>query len=552
MDFIKSLNEAKLHSHMNFEGLDISVEVPANGFRRGVNKKTGEPWAVKVADHYGYIKGTHSPDGEHLDCYLKKNPKKGSKVYVIHQLTVDGSKFDEDKVMLGYDTKSQAIRAFKEVTFKPNTMFGGCTEFEMEHFQAIAYSASKSHAMLTRNETYDDFKKRGLLGSNIKSPVMVARKVSESLSEGLSEIADLLNRGDLQECLEQGGLGDIHDITKVVENAYHYYQETPYMNQLGNLSESEFRELSLNYLMETDALLSDVEDEFYEEAVPELNETDDHLFDIDLDRDILENITEQEIPEETTLMEANNFVVVVHTQIMENIGSTEQPSWATAGTKTILVQEGFADYGSARSVAAQVAAGTVPVNLSEGAYVLGIDVMPTGEYRQFHEDDNAEPVEEVVDETTEEVFFQQQIMEAQRLAGVQLGSAPVSATPTVHETRARLEALSKGYFDAIREQDEAENLEEHRFAGNTLTDGQIAYALRVTRATLKNNKRAHVNDVMKKVCDRLHGNPELDEELIRQAIFEYGSLEEFTYAAKKDLPPRAKRYSKQETEIKIK
>jgi hypothetical protein len=548
MDFIKSLNEAKLHRHMNFEGLDISIEVPADGYRRGKNKKTGEEWAIKVPAHYGYIKGTHSPDGEHLDCYVRKNPKKGSKVYVIHQMTVDGSKFDEDKVMLGYESKNEAIKAFKSVTFKPTTMCGGCTEFDMEHFQVIAFSASKSHAMLARQETYADFKKRGLLGKNIKSPIMVARKVSESLAEGLSEISESLNRGDLQECLDWGGLAEGADVETVLRLGYRHYLDSSYMQAFGKLDEQEFRSRALNYIMETDALLTDVEDQFYEEDLSEDHGFDDALLDDNLDLSVCEASTEEQLPEEEPVMEANNFVVVVHTQIMENIGSAENPSWATAGTKTILVQEGFADYGSARSVAAQVSAGNIPVTLSEGAYVLGIDVMPTGEYRQFYEDANAEPAEEVVDETTEEVFFQQQIMEAQKLAGVRHGSAPVSATPTVHETRARLAELSKGFFEAIQEEAQDEEVNERMMKSYKLTVGQIAHALRVVRATIKRNPQSHINQVIKAVCAKMFGDPKLDSEIIKQAEFEYGSLEEFDNDARSNKPTTPKVITKKVSE----
>jgi hypothetical protein len=540
MDFIKSLNEAKLHRHMNFEGLDISIEVPADGFRRGKNKKTGEEWAVKIPAHYGYIKGTHSPDGEHLDCYVRKNPKKDAKVYVMHQMTVDGSKFDEDKVMLGYSNKNEAIKAFKSMTFKPTTMYGGCTEFDMEHFQVIAFSASKSHAMLARQETYADFKKRGLLGKNIKSPIMVARKVSESLAEGLSEIAECLNRGDVQECLEWGGLDENADVETVLDLGYQHYKETPHMRDSGTLSEDEFRDRALKYIMETDALLTDVEDQFYEDTIQEDNRLDVDLFDDNLDLPVCEASVEEKLSEEEAVMESNNFVVVVHTQIMENIGSAVNPSWATAGTKTILVQEGFADYGSARAVAAQVSAGTVPVTLSEGAYVLGIDVLPIGEYRQFYEDANSEPAEEIVDETTEEVFFQQQIMEAQRLAGVRHGASPVSSTPTVHETRARLEELSKGFFEAIHAETHEEEVNERMMKGYKLTVGQIAHALRVVRATIKKNPQSHINQVIKAVCAKLFGDPKLDGEIIKQAEFEYGSLEEFDNDArsKKQASPK--------------
>lgn len=182
------LTEAKLHSKMEFQGMDISIEIPAGGVRTGISKHTGEKWEHPIDDHYGYIKGTHSPDGEHLDCYVRKNPNTDAKVYVMHQLTVDGSKFDEDKVMLGYSSKSEAVKAFKKFTFKPDVMFGGVSEFSLDHFKVIAYQASKSHAMLASEETYQDFKNKGLIGKGIKSPVQVAKLVSEDLKMGFESI----------------------------------------------------------------------------------------------------------------------------------------------------------------------------------------------------------------------------------------------------------------------------------------------------------------------------------------------------------------------------
>jgi hypothetical protein len=530
MDFLKMLNEAKLHSRMHFEGLDISVEVPAGGYRRGKNKKTGEEWSHKIDDNYGYIRGTHSPDGEHLDCYLRKAPKHNAKVYVMHQLTVDGSRFDEDKVMLGYSSKHEAIKAFKKYTFKPNLMYGGCTEFDMEHFQLAAYSASKSHAMLTDEKTYQEFKKKGLITQGIKSPLMVARRVSESLSEGLSDIAGSLDKGDLLECLEWGGMDEGFPIETVLNRAYGHYLNTSYMHTLGKLDEDEFRSRALNYIMETDALLTDVEDNFCEDLEEELGldgglsdvcdvASDDHAF------------VEQEELEEEPVMEANNFAVVVHTQMMENIGSAENPSWATAGTKVQLVQEGFTNYGEARALAAKVAAGEHEVEIAEGAYVLGIDVMPTGEYRQFYEAVEEEDV--VEEETTEEVFFQQQVMEMDKLAGIRHGTYENKGTPSVHETRARLEALTQSYMEAVEE--EAQTITETR-----LSQGQLAHTLRVVKETLKQNPQASVRQAIKAVCHKLHGDVSLSEEVEAQAEFEYGSLDEFNADARGERVARPK------------
>ena len=188
-EFFKQLTEGKVHKHMDFQGMDISIEIPAGGKRTGTNKKTGEKWEHKIDDSYGYIKGTHSPDGEHLDCYVRKNPDKDAKVYVMHQLTVDGSKFDEDKVMLGYGSKAEATKAFKKFTFKPATMFGGVTEFDLDHFRLAAYQASRSHAILTNEETFKDFEDRGLLPHGVISSLTVAKRVCEEI-EDVSEAID--------------------------------------------------------------------------------------------------------------------------------------------------------------------------------------------------------------------------------------------------------------------------------------------------------------------------------------------------------------------------
>lgn len=512
------LNEAKLHSRVHFEGMDLSIEVPAGGYRRGINKKTKEEWSHKIPASYGYIKGTHSPDGEHLDCYLRKSPKKGAMVYVMHQLTPDGSRFDEDKVMLGYSSKNEAVKAFKDMTFKPGTMFGGCTEFDMEHFQAIAFSSSNSHTMLTRNSTYDEFKRKGLLGRNIKSPLMVARRVCEGLAEGLTDIAETLDKGDLEECLDWSGYHEGSPVESVLTRAYAHYANTSYMHNLGTLSEEEFKTRALNYIMEQDALLTDVEDQLNEEIAEDLGHfgSDDHD---DLLDDLHHPVVEQEELEET-IVEANNFAVVVHTQIMENIGSAEQPSWATAGTKVQLVQEGFATYGDARSVAAKVACGEIPVEISERAHVLGIDVMPTSEFRQLWEEE--EQTEETVEEDmTDDVFFQQQVMEMQAKAGIRGGSVENGGTPTVHETRERLAALTQAFYEGMEE----EQLEET--ATTRLTDGERAHALRVVKETLKKNPHADINKAIRAVCAKLYGDPTLDEEVLNHAEFEYGTLGDF-------------------------
>ncbi|MNK29873.1 hypothetical protein D3C87_482760 [compost metagenome] len=166
------------------DGMDISIEVEAGGTRSGVNFK-GERWENTVKAAYGYILGTNSPDGEHLDVWVKKNAKDGRPVFVIHQLTPDGSKYDEDKVMLGYSSQEEAIKAFKDHAFKPEKMFGGCSEFNIEHFKVIAYQASNSSAMLASQKMFDKFVEKGLLPKGVKSPIQISQIVKEGVDMAL-------------------------------------------------------------------------------------------------------------------------------------------------------------------------------------------------------------------------------------------------------------------------------------------------------------------------------------------------------------------------------
>lgn len=130
---------------------------------------------------------TNSPDGEHLDCWLEVNPKEDAKVYVIHQLTPDGSRYDEDKVMLGFRSREAAIQAFKENCYKPGKMVGGVTEFDMEIFKIVAYQASHSSAILCSQKMYNSLKEKGLLNSRIKNPIQIAKIVRENFSKGITQ-----------------------------------------------------------------------------------------------------------------------------------------------------------------------------------------------------------------------------------------------------------------------------------------------------------------------------------------------------------------------------
>jgi hypothetical protein len=95
----------KLDGETTFQGLDIAIENGVGSTRKGENAD-GSKWSVKYKTPYGYIRGTTGADGEELDVYVGPE-RDADTAYVVHQKKDDGS-YDEDTVMLGYDSKASA------------------------------------------------------------------------------------------------------------------------------------------------------------------------------------------------------------------------------------------------------------------------------------------------------------------------------------------------------------------------------------------------------------------------------------------------------------
>lgn len=559
---LKMLTEAKLHKSMVFGGMNISIEVPADGYRTGKNRE-GVEWKHRIGAHYGYIKGTHSPDGEHLDCYVRKNPKRDAKVYVVHQLSVDGSKFDEDKVMLGFASAAEARKMFKACTFKPTIMYGGMTEFTLEHFRLAAYSASSSKAMLSDEETFSAFQKKGLMPRGVISPLGVAKRVSESVTEGdiefqgllggsLQDLGSALSEGDVRHCLEFAGYeGKVprneRILDQIISEAYEYFMESG-IQESNYLDDDEFRQRALLIITNEDAYMTDITDDFVAEddtygydKMPQLHFEDSRDCDkayqfaneqlIKVSRDTntlyfhdqaefekyqeIVEITGDPVTTDTTLPDSpldrepsygftgESYTVMVSTQLMENVGSEFAPMWSHSTGRYIPVQTGLQSYGAARKIVAEVSAGLIPVELSKKESVIGIEIVTDGDYRQFYE---AVTEEETVEEdTTDDVFFAQQVQEMKHNAGIEEDVAPVRSSPSVHDLKAKLAALQEE-FDAAQ----AQALAESPFQAS-LAD--FPKAMRIVGKTLLKNREASAMGCVKAVARDLLGDIALADEL---------------------------------------
>jgi hypothetical protein len=95
--------------HVSVQGLEIAIE-NAEGSTRSGTGKDGKKWSVTMPAHYGYIKGTQGKDKDHLDVYIGPKPN-GMMVFVVNQKKEEGG-FDEHKIMLGFETKDEAIATY--------------------------------------------------------------------------------------------------------------------------------------------------------------------------------------------------------------------------------------------------------------------------------------------------------------------------------------------------------------------------------------------------------------------------------------------------------
>ena len=96
---------------MRWNGLELAIECPAGTTRSGVDRD-GIPWQTRMLYPYGYVVGSKGVDGDAVDVYVGPNPD-AEFVYVVHQRKVNRwDQYDEDKVMLGFDSLGDAEQAF--------------------------------------------------------------------------------------------------------------------------------------------------------------------------------------------------------------------------------------------------------------------------------------------------------------------------------------------------------------------------------------------------------------------------------------------------------
>lgn len=100
--------------HVSFGGYDFVVENPEGSMRRGTDAD-GKSWEQKMHNTYGYILGKYGKDGDHLDMFINDQADLDNwngTVYVVDQVDPKTGKWDEHKVLYGFDSEAEARDAY--------------------------------------------------------------------------------------------------------------------------------------------------------------------------------------------------------------------------------------------------------------------------------------------------------------------------------------------------------------------------------------------------------------------------------------------------------
>ena len=126
--------------HVVIDGMNITIEQPKGSVRRGTDAN-GKAWETVMQNTYGYIRGTQSVDGDHIDIFLSDNPETGN-VYVVDQVNNDGG-FDEHKIMYGFNSVEEARAAYLSNYEEGWQGLGNITEVSKEDFKKWLDSSTR-------------------------------------------------------------------------------------------------------------------------------------------------------------------------------------------------------------------------------------------------------------------------------------------------------------------------------------------------------------------------------------------------------------------------
>lgn len=189
-DAQKEANNYK-HGHIRFDGFDISIENPKGSVRSGVDKQ-GNEWSQVLPADYGYFRGTVGKDKDHVDVFIGPKPEV-SNIYIIDQIDPQTGKFDEHKVMLGFDSRAKAKQTYLAAFEKG---WGGLAQITKTDKQGLKEWFEKG-----------DQKKPFSDNTETRFRIVPRDETMDQLREDLSKITSLARSAERLKELEESKIG---------------------------------------------------------------------------------------------------------------------------------------------------------------------------------------------------------------------------------------------------------------------------------------------------------------------------------------------------------
>ncbi|MCP4750705.1 MAG: hypothetical protein GY866_07425, partial [Proteobacteria bacterium] len=144
----------RLQGRIRVYGLDIAVENKKGSRRKGKDPNK-EPWETTMKWPYGYIRASLGKDADAVDCFVGPD-RKAQLVYVIAQHQVEKTEkwkngrdsrgrlpkdspeaYDEDKAMLCFKSRKEAIKAYRMHYDRPDLFLGPVSTYTVKDFKKV-------------------------------------------------------------------------------------------------------------------------------------------------------------------------------------------------------------------------------------------------------------------------------------------------------------------------------------------------------------------------------------------------------------------------------
>jgi len=114
-------------ANFEFQGLDICIENLRGSTRHG------KTFNQRMTVPYGYIVSTRGTDGDEVDCFVGA-VLDAPYAFVVHTVVPGSGQFDEDKVMLGFESAKSAYDCFIE-NYSNEKFFGSMEKIPMHELK---------------------------------------------------------------------------------------------------------------------------------------------------------------------------------------------------------------------------------------------------------------------------------------------------------------------------------------------------------------------------------------------------------------------------------